>query len=182
MHCHIDWHASHHSCLLHVRLTEPEKGQASASPEYPHSSGIPRGCQVTVPGPASMFQPSKLVSNPGFLIRLPVLGCVHVQLVPVGQHRPPQTLLAQSALSAHKCPSGHKHCVPLHTFPVAHALPHTPQLVVVSRAMHALLQHPCPAAQHAPAHAACPAPHVKQSLALALQNPLAHVVTVGVAH
>jgi hypothetical protein len=138
--------------------------------------------QVNVNEPPPFVHPDKSLSNPGLESRFPPLGCVQLHDVPAGQHRPPQTPLAQSAPFAQIFPSPQRHCWPLHTFPVTHALPHTPQFVAVSSAAHALLQHPCPAAQHAPAHVACPAPHVKQSLPLALQNPLVHVVTVGIAH
>ena len=36
------------------------------------------------------------------------MGCGQVQLVPVGQQRPLQTLLEHSAFVAHVCPSGQR--------------------------------------------------------------------------
>jgi hypothetical protein len=53
---------------------------------------------------------------------------------------------------------------------------------VVSSAVHALLQHACPAAQHMPLHDVCPAPHVRQSVPDELQVPVEQVVTAGAGH
>jgi hypothetical protein len=65
--------------------------------------------------------------------------------------------------------------------PVVHALPHTPQLLVVLSGVHALAQHPCPVGQHTPAHGVNPA-QSRHSVPPALQKPLAQFVTCGVGH
>jgi hypothetical protein len=54
-------------------------------------------------------------------------------------------------------------------------LPHTPQLLVVLSGVHALLQHPSPAAQHVSAQAGLPAGQTHCPL------PLSHVF-ITVAH
>jgi hypothetical protein len=63
-----------------------------------------------------------------------------------------------------------------------HAVVQEPQWAVVSSAVHALLQHACPAAQHMPLHDVCPEAHVRQSVPDELQVPVEQVVTAGAGH
>jgi hypothetical protein len=92
--------------------------------------------------PPEAVHPAMPVSKLGFGSIFTDVGWVQLHEVPAGQQRPPQEPLAQSLGDAHTCPSAQRHCVPLQTLPVAHALPHTPQLLVVLSGAHALLQHP----------------------------------------
>lgn len=66
--------------------------------------------------------------------------------------------------------------------PLAQAIPHAPQLVLVLSATHWLLQHDWPVAQQPVPHAAIPDPQVRQSVPAALQAfGLVQLVVVAAA-
>jgi hypothetical protein len=87
-----------------IRGLASELVEMKADPENGHdvASALP---QTIVPSPLVIVQLDRSVSNPGFLIRFPALGCGHVQLAPVLQHLPPHAPLAHSVLPPQTTPA-----------------------------------------------------------------------------